>query len=115
MITIYGIKNCDSVKKAFQFFNDHSLEYTFVDFKTSPVDKNKITPMVSKSRISTSAQYERDDLSNLGLKIARLWTIAIKVEWMAKENRLIKRPVIEYNSNVTVGFNLSQYEGIFLS
>ena len=65
MITIYGIKNCDSVKKAFRFFNEHSLEYTFIDFKISPVDKNKITQWSQKGSLLSSFKYERDDLPNV--------------------------------------------------
>jgi len=114
MITIYGIKNCGSVKNAFQFFNDHSLEYTFIDFKTSPVDKNKILQWSQKVGLTLllntkGTTYRTLDLKSLDLNDSE------KVEWMAKENRLIKRPVIEYDANVLIGFNLTQYEGIFLS
>lgn len=114
MITIYGIKNCGSVKKAFQFFNDHSLEYTFVDFKTSPVDKNKILQWSQKAGLALLLNTKGTTYRTLDLKSLTL-DDSEKVEWMAKENRLIKRPVIEYDANVLIGFNLTQYEGIFLS
>jgi len=114
MITIYGIKNCGSVKKAFQFFNDHSLEYTFVDFKTSPVDKNKILQWSQKTGLALLLNTKGTTYRTLDLKSLTL-DDSEKVEWMAKENRLIKRPVIEYDANVLIGFNLTQYEGIFLS
>jgi len=114
MITIYGIKNCGSVKKAFQFFNDHSLEYTFVDFKTSPVDKNKILQWSQKAGLALLLNTKGTTYRTLDLKLLTL-DDSEKVEWMAKENRLIKRPVIEYDANVLIGFNLTQYEGIFLS
>lgn len=114
MITIYGIKNCGSVKKAFQFFHDHSLEYTFIDFKTSPVDKNKIIQWSQKVDLSLLLNTKGTTYRTLALKSLAL-NESDKIEWMARENRLIKRPVIEYNTNVIVGFNVIQYEGIFLS
>ncbi len=114
MITIYGIKNCGSVKKAFQFCNDHSLEYTFVDFKTSPVEKDKILQWSQKIELSVLLNTKGTTYRTLDLKSLAL-SDSDKIEWMAKENRLIKRPVIEYNTNVIVGYNLTQYEGIFLS
>lgn len=114
MITIYGIKNCGSVKKAFQFCNDHSLEYTFVDFKTSPVDKDKILQWSQKIELSVLLNTKGTTYRTLDLKSLAL-SDSDKIEWMAKENRLIKRPVIEYDTNVIVGYNLTQYEGIFLS
>ena len=37
-----------------------------------------------------------------------------KIEWMAKENYLIKRPVIEFDGNVLVGFDEDRYKELFL-
>ncbi len=113
MITIYGIKNCGSVKKAFKFFHDHSIEYTFVDFKTSPVEKDKISQWSQKSPLSVLLNAKGTTYRTLNLKSLAL-SDNDKIEWMSKENRLIKRPVIEYNSNIIIGFNPTQYEGIFL-
>jgi Spx/MgsR family transcriptional regulator len=114
MITIYGIKNCDSVKKAFHFFNEHSLEYAFIDFKISPVDKDKIVQWSQKGSLPLLLNTKGTTYRTLGLKSLSL-NESEKVEWMAKENLLIKRPVIEYGTNVIIGFNPTQYEGIFLS
>lgn len=114
MITVYGIKSCGSVKKAFQFLNENGLEFTFVDFKTTPVNSQKITQWIEKSDLTLLLNTKGTTYRNLGIKSLDL-DGAQKVQWMAKENLLIKRPVIEYNSNVIVGFNLSHYEGIFLS
>jgi Spx/MgsR family transcriptional regulator len=113
MITIYGIKNCGSVKKAFDFFKEHGLNYTFVDFKVSPIDQNKILQWSKQSDISLLLNTKGTTYRTLNLKALTL-TDDDKIEWMAKDNRLIKRPVIEYNTNLIVGFNLSHYEGIFL-
>lgn len=114
MITVYGIKSCGSVKKAFQFLNENGLDFTFVDFKTTPVNSQKITQWIEKNDLTLLLNTKGTTYRNLGIKSLDL-DGAQKVQWMAKENLLIKRPVIEYNSNVIVGFNLSQYEGIFLS
>lgn len=113
MIIIYGIKNCGSVKKAFDFFKEHELDYTFVDFKVSPVDQNKILQWTKQSDISLLLNTKGTTYRTLNLKALSL-TDEDKIEWMAKDNRLIKRPVIEYSTNLIVGFNLSLYEGIFL-
>ncbi len=112
MVIVYGIKNCDSVKKALKFLNEHNINYTFVDFKTSPVDIHKLTQWVQKVDLSIlfntkGTTYRTLNLKSLDLNDAR------KLECMSKENLLIKRPVIEYKSNVIVGFDLSNYEGIF--
>jgi Spx/MgsR family transcriptional regulator len=114
MIMVYGIKNCGSVKKALSFLNDNNLEYTFVDFKASPVEERKITQWLSKSDLSILLNTKGTTYRNLDLKSISL-NDSEKVAWMSKENRLIKRPVIEYGNHLIIGFDQPKYEGIFLS
>lgn len=112
MVTVYGIKNCDSVKKALKFLNDNNIAYSFVDFKTSPVDIQKIEQWSQKSDLSILFNTRGTTYRTLGLKSLDL-DDSLKKDWMSKENLLIKRPVIEYNSTVIVGFDLSKFEGVF--
>ncbi|MDP2077596.1 MAG: arsenate reductase family protein [Sulfuricurvum sp.] len=112
MVTLYGIKNCDSVKKALKFLNERSIPYNFVDFKISPVDINKINAWLTHVDISVLLNTKGTTYRTLNLKSLDL-NDNDKAQWMSKENLLIKRPVIEYNSNIIVGFDLSKYEGIF--
>jgi Spx/MgsR family transcriptional regulator len=114
MITIYGIKNCDSVKKALNFFNSNSIDYIFIDFKTHPVDSQKIASWSKHVGSTLLLNTKGTTYRTLNLKSLDLDDNA-KVEWMTRDNRLIKRPVIEYNANLIVGFNLSQLQGTFLS
>jgi Spx/MgsR family transcriptional regulator len=114
MVTVYGIKNCDSVKKALTFLKERSIPYSFVDFKTSPVDTDKIAQWNQSVPLSLLFNTKGTTYRTLDLKSLNL-DDPLKLEWMSKENLLIKRPVIEYNSNVIVGFDLSNYEGIFQS
>ncbi|MCL4432912.1 MAG: Spx/MgsR family RNA polymerase-binding regulatory protein [Epsilonproteobacteria bacterium] len=114
MVTVYGIKNCDSVKKALKFLNEQSISYSFVDFKKSPVDIDKITQWLGHVDMSVLLNTKGTTYRTLSLKSLDL-NDNDKAQWMSKENLLIKRPVIEYNSNIIVGFDLSKYEGIFHS
>ena len=43
MINIYGLKNCDSCRKAIKWLNDNNHSYEFFDFKKNSITKNKIT------------------------------------------------------------------------
>lgn len=112
MAVVYGIKNCDSVKKALKFLNEHSIPYVFVDFKTSPVGIDKVQEWLNSVGMSVLLNTKGTTYKTLGLKSLDL-NDNDKAQWMSKENLLIKRPVIQYNSNVIVGFDLSNYEGIF--
>ncbi len=113
MIEVYGIKNCDSVKKALAFFKKHSLEYTLHDFKTKPLESSKIDEWLKKTDIKTLFNSRSTTYRTLKLKELNLDESGQK-EWLCKENLLIKRPVIEYNNELFVGFNEELYTRKFL-
>jgi len=108
MIHIYGIKNCDSVKKALKFFKENEIEYQLHDFKQKPVSCEKIDDWLTKTDIDTlfnsrSTTYRNNKLKELNLDEEG------KKEWLCKENLLIKRPIIEHGDELTVGFNQELY------
>ena len=109
---IYGIKNCDSVKKAVKYMKEHQVEYEFIDFKTTPVDKDKISSWLKHQSIDKLFNARSTTYRNLKLKELELDETG-KVEWMAKENLLIKRPVIEFDDKVVVGVDFDEYEKLF--
>ena len=92
-MTVYGIKNCNSVRKALKFFKDNKIEFDFVDFKKEQVTKEKIKQWAAKVSVdklfnNRGATYRTLKLKELNLDDAG------KIEWLAKENMLTKRPVI---------------------
>jgi Spx/MgsR family transcriptional regulator len=114
MIYVYGIKNCGSVKKALKFFKENNIAYVFHDFKNDPLGCKHINAWLQKAALlklfnTRGTTYRTLKLKELDLKDEE------KVSWLCKENMLIKRPVIEYDDNVIVGFDLKTYEGEFLS
>ena len=113
MIKVYGIKNCDSVKKALSFFKKHTITYELFDFKTEKLPCEKIEYWASKVDIKTLFNNRGITYRNLKLKELNLDETGQK-EWLCKENLLIKRPVIEYNDDVIVGFNEEKYQRSFL-
>ena len=109
MITVYGIKNCDSVKKALKFLKQHELEYTLHDFKTDAVSLQKISEWSQSVEMKQLFNTRGTTYRTLKLKDLNL-NDEQKLEWLAKENMLIKRPVIEYDTNkVLVAFDEDIY------
>jgi len=113
MIKVYGIKNCDSVKKALKFFKENSLEFTLQDFKTDPVSCKEVSSWLEKTDIKTLFNARSTTYRNFKLKELNLNENGQK-EWLCKENLLIKRPVIEFNGKVIVGFKEENFKGVFL-
>jgi len=110
MIKVYGIKNCDSVKKAIKFLKENNLEYSLQDFKTDPVSLEELSrwnkSVEMKQLFNTrGTTYRTLKLKDLDLNDEQ------KLQWLAKENMLIKRPVIEYKDNkVLCAFNEDIYK-----
>lgn len=112
MVTIYGIKNCDSVKKAVKFLKAKEVEYTFVDFKSDPVGCDVITPWLQQVEIKKLFNTRGTTYRTLKLKALNL-NDQEKLEWLCRENMLIKRPVLDVDGAISVAFDLKHYERIF--
>jgi len=104
-LTIYGIKNCDTVKKALKFLSSKSLPHEFIDFRENLISEDLYETMVQGvglefliNKRSTSYRSLTDiEKQNIGYKL------------VSKYPTLIKRPVLIQNGNVMVGFSEKKY------
>ena len=112
MVTLYGIKNCDSVKKAVKFLKAHDIAYEFVDFKATPVNCDTVTPWLKDVEMKKLFNTRGTTYRTLKLKEKNL-NEAEQLEWLCKENLLIKRPVLDVDGTVTVAFDEAVYQKIF--
>ena len=108
MLKIYGIKNCDSVRKALKFLKNHEIPYEFIDFRETPVDENTIRSWLEHTDLKTLFNTRGTTYRTLKLKEMNL-SDEEKIQWLAKENMLIKRPVIDLGGQVIIGYNESEY------
>ncbi|MDQ7045675.1 MAG: arsenate reductase family protein [Sulfurimonas sp.] len=113
MIYVYGIKNCDSVKKAIKFFKEHDLAYDLFDYKEKALPCEKISSWLTLTDIKILFNARSTTYRNLKLKELNPDDTE-KQAWLCKENMLIKRPVVEFNGHLLVGFNEENYNGVFL-
>jgi len=108
MLKVYGIKNCDSVKKALKFLKQHNISYEFIDFKEISIEKKTIEKWLIYTDVKTLFNARSTTYRTLKLKELNL-NDDEKVTWLAKENLLIKRPVITFDKNIIVGYNEELY------
>ena len=108
MIKVYGIKNCDSVRKALKYLKNHALDFEFIDFRETPVSDTEISKWLEKRDINTLFNTRGTTYRTLKLKDLNLDDEG-KKEWLTKENMLIKRPVITVDNDVIVGYNENLY------
>lgn len=109
-ITIYGIKNCDTMKKARAWLELHGVEYTFHDYKVGGIDRARLQQWCVRAgweallnRAGTTFRKLSDD-EKAGLDERK--AIAL----MLAQPSMIKRPVLETGRRLLVGFKPEQYE-----
>ena len=113
-MTIYGIKTCSTVGKARKFMKDNGIDFDFVDYKVESVGEVKIREWLKQVDINILFNNKGEKYRDLGLKELNLDDEG-KIKWMAKENYLLKRPLIEYGEGkVLVAYDEEVYKKTFL-
>lgn len=116
MYTLYGIPNCDSVKKARVWLDRHNIAYTFHDYKQSGITKTRLgnwCRQLGWENVLNRNSTTWKDLPETERKAVT--TQAAAVDVMAAHTSTIKRPVIEQDGTVVaIRFNEAAYEKAFL-
>lgn len=117
MLTLYGIKNCDTVKKARSWLDQRGLDARFHDFRSDGISPTLVEhwlsvldPSALVNRRSTT--WKQLDDSTRAVAEASSGSPAL-VALLCDKPTLIKRPVLEVNDRVITGFNATLYDEIF--
>ncbi len=115
MFTVYGIPNCDTIKKTLNWLRSHGVDYTFHDYKQQGIDKEKLAAWCKQAGWETILNKKSTTWRELGADVqATIKTEAKAIQLMVTHTSIIKRPVIEKNGKLlTVGFNEKQYSELF--
>ena len=113
MITIYGIKNCDTMKKARVWLDQRGLPYVFHDYKAAGIDAARLRRWAGEvgwetllNRAGTTFRKLPDD-QKTGLDEAKALAL------MEAQPSMIKRPVLEAGGGLVVGFKPEVYAARF--
>jgi arsenate reductase len=113
MTTIYGIKACDTMQKARGWLADHGVAYDFHDYKTQGIDRARLEGWVREvgwevllNRSGTTFR-KLPDADKTGM------TAAKAVGLMLAQPSMIKRPVLETEDGLLVGFKPEAYAARF--
>jgi Spx/MgsR family transcriptional regulator len=112
-VTIYGIKNCDTMKKARGWLEEHGIAYAFHDYKAVGIDRAHLQAWTKEAgwetvlnRAGTTfrklPEADRNDIDE-GKAIAL----------MLEQPSMIKRPVVEANGKLLIGFKPDDYDSVF--
>ncbi len=109
-ITIYGIKNCDTMKKARAFLDKHKVDYAFHDYKSAGIERGKLEGWAKKVGWETLLNKAGTTFKKLPDKDKEGLTEKKAIALMLAQPSMIKRPVLELpGGKLLVGFKPEQY------
>lgn len=104
MLTVYGIKNCDTVKKAVRWLEDNKVEYQFHDFRQDGLEKKQLNVWLEKLGWEAIVNKRSTTWRNLSDKEKEISTNAQAAKLLLANPTLIKRPVVESKKTLITGF-----------
>ena len=110
MLHIYGIKNCNTVKKALDWLAEHNLEYTFHDYKKEPATAAKL--LLWEEHVDWELLVNKKGTTWRKLSDAEKEAVVDAQSANAallQNNSMIKRPVIETKDGIILGFDEAEY------
>ncbi len=101
---LYGLKNCDTCKKAMKALESKGVDFTFVDIRGGGVDKAQIEQWLSKAGAEALVNKRSTTWRNLS-EAQKQQAEKEPVKLLVENLTLIKRPLIEAGGDILVGWN----------
>lgn len=113
MIHIYGIKNCNSVKKSLDWMNENSVEYVFHDFKKEGVSEEQLKSWASSVNWENLINKKGTTWRKIPLELQNsMNTLEKSIPVLIENTSLIKRPVVVTEKGVVLGYDPDTYRNI---
>lgn len=113
MTILYGIKNCDTIKKARKWLDQHNITYQFHDYRVDGLDHDWLSSVAKKldwqqllnTRGTTYRQLSDEQKADMTEQKA--------IQLMCDYPAMIKRPLLIHQQTYHLGFKADQYQALF--
>jgi len=112
-VTIYGIKNCDTMKKARAWLDQHGVAYAFHDYKAAGIERGRLESWSRDVGWETLLNRAGTTFRALPDKDKDGLTERKAIALMMAQPSMIKRPVLDVGGKPLVGFKAEQYAKAF--
>ncbi|GAA5109337.1 ArsC family reductase [Orbus sasakiae] len=114
MITIYGIKNCDTMKKAFNWLDEQHIDYHFHNYKTDGLNAEQLQTLLDllgwQTLLNTKGTtWRKLDEASRNSVVDETTAKAVMLE----NTSIIKRPILVHGQNAIAGFSAERYQQFF--
>ena len=111
-IIIYGIKNCSTMKKAFDKLTMLGLEYEFFDYKKQAIDKTTLADWVKRAGMDKVLNTKGTTYRKLSdaQKAQIKQNVDAALDMMVAKPSMIKRPIVVSDNELIIGFDETAFE-----
>lgn len=113
MTTLYGIKNCDTIKKARKWLTDNGIEYKFHDVRADGLELATIDSWLEQADWETVLNRRGTTWRKLDSSVQESTSRENVAALLLENPAMIKRPVLDTNGTITIGFKAENYQSIF--
>lgn len=111
---LYGIPNCDTVKKARHWLSEHGYVYDWIDYKKTPPSTELLAGWIAQMGWEVLVNKQGTTWKKLDAETqAKVVDAASAIALMQEKPSLIKRPVLVRDGRISVGFKPEHYESLF--
>lgn len=114
MLVLFGIKNCDTVKKARQWLEQHGIPYRFHDFRDDGLSSAQVDHFFTQCDWEVLLNRRSTTWKTLGDSQSLAVNAQSVAALLLQNPTLIKRPVLDNGEGVLVGFNVAAYQNLLL-
>ncbi|WP_440875887.1 ArsC family reductase [Thalassotalea sp. PLHSN55] len=114
MTKIYGISNCDTVKKALKWLEQHNIAFEFHDFRKDGLDQALLLSFQKQSSWDALINKRSTTYRNLPQDVKDNLSGDTAVATILEQPTLIKRPVLVTSQTLHIGFKPAQYQELFI-
>ena len=113
MITLFGIKNCDTVKKARKWLEQHGVEHQFHDFREDGITAKQVDGWLKELGWETLVNKRSTTWKQLDPADREAMDNQLAAKTILEQPTLIKRPLLDTGDKRSVGFKAADYDGLF--
>lgn len=114
-LVLYGLPNCDTTRKAIRWLKDKKINFYFHDYKKDGISSSLLTEWMNKLPWETIVNKRGTTWKGLPSALQSAVTDAeTAIPILLEYNSIIKRPIIELNGNLIVGYDEAQYDRLLL-
>ena len=112
-VTIYGIKNCDTMKKAKAWLEKNQVEFVFHDYRKDGIDRKMLTRWLDNLSWDELINRRGTTWRKLPDTTREKMNKKQAVNLMLEQPAIIKRPLLDVDGQFTLGFSDENYDKLF--